>query len=348
MVRRNRRSAFTLIELLVVIAIIAILIGLLLPAVQKVREAAARIKCANNLKQIALAAHNYESTYGYLPPGNDVQMTGTLVFLLPYMEQKAAWDNWQFRPANYVVYVVDPVDVAQTTTWPTGAPPAPNTSGFYGVQPNVPNFLCPSAREPARQDFAIIWQTPPSDQGGRDYLGGIGLMGGFYYTYGAANQQYGRTNYLPMGGYIRDLNTDPPAFRTGQTYVGMFYFKSKVKLGNIPDGSSNTIAFGEAAGDVRDGTTSSPFYGYSWAMGPTYANFGTCPDATNPNCWTGGGLNRGKLSTGVGTFSSNHAGGRFNVALGDGSVRSITAGIAITPWVYLSATSDGQIVTLDP
>ncbi|HET6576348.1 MAG TPA: DUF1559 domain-containing protein, partial [Fimbriiglobus sp.] len=233
---RPTRRGFTLIELLVVIAIIAILIGLLLPAVQKVREAAARTQCQNNLKQIGLACHNYESANGYLPPGflgsmptdtpygtdtrlesinYNAQLVGVLVPLLPYVEQDPLYRLLLTgAPGDYL----DPAK---------RYPDFSNYAGFWNNRgARIKTFLCPSdsGQESNWDAFFATFRASATS-----FSINIVAFG---------DTAFGKTNYLGIAGR---------SGLQGETYRGVFYNRSKSRIAAMPDGTSNTLMFGEYA-----------------------------------------------------------------------------------------------------
>jgi prepilin-type N-terminal cleavage/methylation domain-containing protein len=352
--RVPKRSAFTLIELLVVIAIIAILIGLLLPAVQKVREAAARAKCQNNLKQIMLAAHNYESARNELPPGclatSYAEPSGTLypfqqvsglVLLMPYLELDNLYRLMQsnmdvgyqkyFERTGFWVGDIRPGSqgfVGPFNPWwvYTSSVTGTQNSVWTLSQTRVGIFLCPSDNAESRTLFT--WAS--------FYTQDTTFTG--YYAGNSGFAQCGRTNYALSAGCIG--KADSSAFYS--QFQGPFWSRSKITLAQwtSADGTAFTFGVGEYLSDGERG-------GNDWSA-----------------CWMAGNLvtawgielNDGPLGQVDGApangawlkFGGRHS-GIVQFALGDGSVRNTRKGQGNTfftnDWyqlMYASGWRDGQ------
>jgi prepilin-type N-terminal cleavage/methylation domain-containing protein len=329
---RSDPSAFTLIELLVVIAIIAVLIGLLLPAVQKVREAASRLQCENNLKQMGLAFHNHESTYGYFPTAGGCSDQ----FYHEPNEPRYGYENggWMYQ----ILRFVEQDNLASRRPG----------NGFSGggsaamVEMKVKIYNCPSRGE---RFINLGYATVRLG----DYAG---MLSGWNFEYRDDHDPHADelqnktwTGIVVKGGHVNRSTTPPRVTRFG-----------KVNAAAVLDGTSNTIAVCEKnvlaqwysvtmeSGEWDWWELMGYYHNADWGNMRT-ASYPTLSDTSPRPDWTmvySGGRRR-PADRG---FGSAHA-GIMNALFGDGSVRSIRLSISQTLLRQLGDRADGQIVDLD-
>jgi prepilin-type N-terminal cleavage/methylation domain-containing protein/prepilin-type processing-associated H-X9-DG protein len=332
--KSHSSRGFTLIELLVVIAIIGVLIALLLPAVQSAREAARRAQCVNNLKQIGLAMHNYNSSYGSLPPGESGYGWGTwIIFILPYTEEGPLFNAW-----NQGSSVSDPNGNILTY----GSPANTTVS-----RTRIKTYSCPSDIDDALYGIMPMY----------NYAANFGNTSIAQHLNAVPDPYNALVTLRFAGAPFSDVSY--PGSAGWRAAGGVF------GLQNILDGSSNTLAASEvvqgqgaASGVTVNGKTGltdirgSTVWGDACSFETTIGPNSTFPDviyqsthcaypyAQNPPC-----VYSSNNMTWFGS-RSRHPGG-LNSVLCDGHVQFIKNSININIWRALSTTAGGEIVSSD-
>lgn len=341
------RSGFTLVELLVVIAIIGILVALLLPAVQSAREAARRMQCSNNLKQIALAAHNFHDIFRFLPPGyvgigstartatspyayssparDAGTHAGVLAYLLPYMELQNVADRF----TNYLEMNVDKKPSSTTPAPVSGVPylwcwPWESTNNTWTIaQTRIPTLLCPSTDAYANASATMYYLATVYDS--------APIRGGAFTLTGGGSGM-GRTNYVGVAGYAGNLNA-------WMQFQGPFSDRTKTRFAQVTDGTSNVLFFGEALGGCNPPSATNPCtlqVAHSWmGSGALLTGYGLEPNFPNE-----------KFKLYWGQFGSQHP-GIVQFSFVDGSIHGVSLTIDWDDYLYLSGMGDGNVAKMD-
>jgi prepilin-type N-terminal cleavage/methylation domain-containing protein len=318
-----RRAAFTLVELLVVIAIIAILVALLLPAVNSAREAARRLQCTNKLKQLGLAAHNYHAAFGKFPLGvagradgrknrNNPSNTyiGCLPRLLPFMEEQAIYDL--FAPQVDAFYD-DSAEQNDDRAWfndRNGAYGDSDRTAWAAAQREIAAFRCPS--DPGRNDEEVFLtlSTYHIANSQRTFI-----FGWLYPNNPDVNQALMHTNYLGCAGRLGYIPNHADKI---QRNLGGVFVNTKInKVKDLKDGTSHSLMFGESLGDL---SPTGREYVHSWVgCGSMPTAWGFAPKDLNGD----GTTDDDEKYPGWYQYSSGHE-GVVNFALADGAVLALS------------------------
>ncbi len=327
----SKRRGFTLVELLVVIAIIGILVGMLLPAVQAVREAARRATCLNNIRQVVLACHIYESGNQRFPPGSSAPNGSAaeenfgeslLVPLLPFVDQNNLFDSYRGLGGTMQQRLIA----------------ASNT--------NVPLFLCPSATQ--EDEIVTI-----ADQGENTthYYGSLGDYTGFSapngFTYPVVDTGGGSAAYAGYSGMFSPWSTNP----TMPNLQPAFYTRTKARtFGDARDGASNTVAMLEKSrsSNLNSSVPYTPVYS-GWAFGhESVASTGLVSQIFSSNSVGSNAINQNNQPFSINSLpmGSNHPGGAL-VAMVDGSSQFVSDQVTVGIIRAMNGIRDGQVAAFE-